>query len=141
LSNEATQNTLASGNAVAYIDSGKADCDVKLILPTTATAGYLCFRYTDINNFFVAGRSTNAGQWVIAKVVSGIPENLSVVAASAHTAGDVCKVVLDGTSIKFYVNDVLISSVTDSFNQTATKHGLQTLNSATTTFDGFSVEV
>jgi hypothetical protein len=59
--------------------------------------------------------------------------------ASALSNGDVMRVRANGTSLKLYRNDVEIISVTSSFNQTATKHGLSAFNSTGPRFDTFSI--
>jgi hypothetical protein len=49
-------------------------------------------------------------------------------------------VVFKGTSVTCYVNDIQIISATSTFNQTATKHGIQAYNYGAARFDNFTIE-
>jgi hypothetical protein len=129
----------AGSNAnVATVDFGYSDCTVSVTKTVRQSTQRLAFRFTDSANGFIvddpgssydlyrrqAGAYTQIGSWV------GTP-----------ASGDVLSVVLSGSSIRVYVNGVLVISATDSFNAGATKHGLGAGAIGVARFDNFSITV
>lgn len=128
--NRAYETGVAGVQATTVVDSGMSDCYVEVTLTTFDDTG-LCFRSTDDNNYFLTNGSTLfRKQGGVYGGIGGIGGILS---------GDVLKVELNGSSIKVYVNGSLALSVTDTFNQTATKHGLRKNGTDVARFDDFSV--
>jgi hypothetical protein len=106
---------------LAVIDVGLSDCTVQVVLSEWANGQRVAFRYSDVDNgFFV--NVDGAHYYIYRRQAGG--HTLLWEGDPAPQDGDVVKVVLDGNSIQLYVNESLVASITDSFNQTATKHGL-----------------
>ena len=129
----------------AVIDSGLSDCVVQVTVPVlsglSGNAGVI-FRATDDSNYwrFVIGGATD-NNWYFQKKVAG---SFSLVGTGAGRAtGDVLKVVLGGNTITVFKNGTQMATTTDSFNSTATKHGLANSSSSSggtvARFDDFSV--
>ena len=111
---------------------------VQATLTTTdnANSQYLVFRQTDSSNHHYVGQS--GGVWIMYKKVAGVDTQIGT-AAGTPASGDVLKVTMDGSTIKFYVNGTLLITVTESDNLTGTGAGIATWNSTTARWDNFSV--
>lgn len=117
------QNT---GTGTAVLDAGVSDGTVSADLVTAGSDGTvgLVFRYTDANNYW--GMVTNN----IFKRVAGVVTNLTTWTPSI-VAGYEARVVLFGNTITVYRKNLTsgteeqLFTVTDSFNATATSHGLR----------------
>jgi hypothetical protein len=124
-------------STVAFLNASDADvtAQVKIVIGVSFTS--LVFRYSDINNYWHFIRITGAGYY-LQKIEGGGASNLfGPVGSEAH--GDVLKVVLNGSSIKCYVNDVQVGGdQTSSFNASATRYGFD-CDHASTTLDDFIV--
>jgi hypothetical protein len=115
-------STTGDGNDVAVIDAGVSDCNVKATLSGTSTnAAGLAFRAVDSQNFFFVRASTDsievyrkkAGKYLrLTRIANGVADQ------------DSLEVELRGNSITVKVNGVERASLVDSFNESATKHGL-----------------
>lgn len=114
----------AAGWNIAYLDSNAYNCVLEAdIVWQGGNAGFV-FRMTpDEDNFFVCyimdwymelGRVEN---WVLTTLDEG---EMDLVAGTTYHL----KLVLDGDNISFYVDDILKMSAVDTFNQTATRHGI-----------------
>jgi len=128
-SNRAYCVNSAVGQCSTVIDSGLADCSVQMTVQTTGDVG-MCWRSTDDNNHFLGGSGS-----IYRKQGGGYT---LVASGSAVSSGDVIKVVLSGSSHTLTKNGAAWCSFTDSFNSTATKHGIRHHNS-TSFFDDFTV--
>jgi hypothetical protein len=87
---------------------------------TTRLVG-IVFRRSDTNNFWIA---TQTGLY---KVVAGAARANPASGALTWTkfvAGERMRVFANGSSISVYRNGTLLGTATDSFNSTATQHGL-----------------
>ncbi|NRG30707.1 hypothetical protein [Niallia circulans] len=133
------QAYLPSGgsNSRAAIESNVSDGQISVEQTTTAPGSRILFRLTDITNHFSFQSESNhfrlyrfdsSGTNLLGSNNTVIPKN-----------NDVLKVILKDNSIKCYVNNELIFSVTDNFNKAATRHGLMA-NGTTARFDNFKVE-
>lgn len=145
VSNQAslTHNTTVNAiNPSVVIDSGHADCTVGV---TLLTGRDIVVRMSDGQNGFLVEYSGTAFSGTITiwryQVVSGSPTVTSLGSASVpgFQSGTKMSVVLSGSSISAYVNGTLAVSVTSTFNQTVTFHGLSA--AADSTFDNFWVSV
>lgn len=119
----------------ALIDSGISNVRVKVTFSIFSVVQRLEFRSTDVDNRFIVTVSTN---YVLYRVQAGALTTLGTY-NSAPANGDIVEVVANGSSIIVNINGVQRISVTDSFNQTATKHGLSA-NNASCRYDDFSIE-
>lgn len=117
-----------TGLKPAYIDRGLADTTIQVTLTKTDATNTLnrmgiAFRITDANNFLFAYFLT-LSQMRLGKIVAGVGSTIVTVTGLTETSGDALKVVTSGNSIQVYQNTTLLTTQTDSFNNTATKHGL-----------------
>jgi hypothetical protein len=129
------------GTGRAGLESSEADAEVEVTFPTVANTGDgsvtgVLARITDRDNFieWVAYFGNNH---VLRKNVAGGLTNLDT-DSTAYANGDTFKITVSGTTIECRLNGTLIMSATDSFNQTATKHGV-TMQGTTGRFDDFSI--
>lgn len=115
----------STGVASARIETGHSDCTItaKILSHGSGSTG-ISFRSVDSNN-----------EWGVTpsyafKRVGGVLTNLATFTPSALT-NDVMRVVLRGPDIEIWVDDgdtgVFVHAITytDSFNQSATRHGLR----------------
>lgn len=124
-----------SGTDRAVRDFKLSDCVIQATFATTGNVQRLTFRHVDTQNeLFV---SADATQWTLNKRVANVLTTLGTYAALPAN-GDVVRVVLNGSSITVYINGTSRITATETFNQTATVHGMSTnLNSVR--FDNFLV--
>lgn len=111
--------TTAGTRSIATI-TAQSDCQVAVTFKTgpesTFTQG-IVFRESNSTNYWRAGRQT------LRKFVAGTPTTVGTY-STAFKDLDRMTVVLNGSSITVLRNGVSVLSVTDSFNSTATNHGL-----------------
>lgn len=125
----------AGGQNTTVVESSVSDCTVQLTLTTFDDCG-ACVRSTDDANNFICNNAN------LFKRVTGSFTSLGAF-SSGFTDGNVQAVVLSGTSIIVKQNGTSVLSVTESFNQTATQHGLRanTAGTSAARFNDFSVTV
>ena len=105
-------------------------------MPVIRPGTRIAFRVTDAQNYFTF-QSEN-GHFRLYRFVSGTATLIGNNNAYAPQDGDVMQVVLNGDSIKCFVNDNLVFDVIDTFNVGATKHGIA-INSSEAKVDKFIV--
>ena len=130
----------AGANNVAVIASGVSDGVVKGTFDTATAGTRLIFRYTDIDNYlFVEAR---ASDWRLATRINVPPVAETTVTTYNATPvnGDKVEVVLSGTSVQVYFNDVLRISSTITNFQTAASHGIGADGASAGKFDNFMVD-
>lgn len=111
-----------AGQDVAQIDSGVANCTIRCLYSTVgANSQRLVFRFTDASNFLIC--QTEGTAYKVYKYVAGGFTQLGTYSVTPAD-GDQIMVVLNGSNIDFYLNGTLRISVSDAFNNTATRHGL-----------------
>jgi hypothetical protein len=110
-------------NCKSYLETGTANgrCGMQVTTQPTNSA-WLMFRISDTNNYFRFG--TSGAYFIFQSVISGATADLGPV-GGAPKAGDWMEVRYVGNVIKLYVNGVLRATVTNAFNNTATKIGIQ----------------
>jgi hypothetical protein len=122
---------------VAYLESNLSDAVVSVTFPViTSTAGF-AFRISDNNNYLffqVDSASRN-----LVKRAAGAFTQIGGPVAGTTANGDVFMARLQGSLITIYQNGLPILSVTETFNQTATKHGLKTFTGDSSLYDDFTV--
>ncbi len=117
---------LSTGSlAWGFINTGVADVSIQATQPImggAASFAGILFRYSDDNNYW---RLVNFnGDTYLQKSVIGVVTTL-VGPTSGAANSDVLKVVLSGNTIKAYRNGVQLGTdQSDSFNSTATRHGI-----------------
>ena len=127
ISNDACVNT-TTAKGQAYADMGVSDCviefeaDLSETTLTTRGAGVL-FRRTDNTNFLYCQlRKENLR---LGKVVnSNVTELKIITVVSQQKAPKKVSVILKGGTIRICTNGVEVYRTTESFNSTATVHGL-----------------
>lgn len=100
--------------------TGLADGQVAVTLRTDAPAGVsqgIIFRYSNATNYLLANRTT------LSKKVAGSVTSLGTY-STAFSDGDRMTVKMQGSTITVYRNGTSVLTVTDSFNSTATTHGM-----------------
>lgn len=117
----------AEPQSVAYIEASESDCTVEVTLLTSNSSNLLsrqgmAFRISDASNYFYFYWINNSVLRCY-KFVAGSETQLFTQNITAAD-NDVLKVVLLGDQIEIYHNDDLKDTITESFNQSATKHGL-----------------
>lgn len=123
---------------LATVDPGVADCAISLGYIVNGLAG-IVFRYTDASNYLFVTNET-AGSIRLYKRVAGVNTQLGVSTGYSTNTDVALKVICDGTSVKVYRYGVLIISVTESHNSTATRCGMYADTAAwTKQFDNWLV--
>lgn len=122
------------------IDSKSSDCVISAtykVIDSANNSPRLIFRATDASNEYVITPCNT--YYTLNKRVNG---SLSIIATMYVSCvnEDIVKVICNGNVIKVYINDTLATTVTDTFNQTATKCGLFTYQSISSRIDNFKVE-
>lgn len=139
-SNCAKVVTDSGARNIAVVDSGAADGNVQVTcVDIPSLYGGLAFRVVDINNYIRFTRYSST-QYEVRKYV----ENVSTVVKMytvTPAAGDVLKVMLEGSTITPHINGVALESVEIAEFAAATKHGLMTDNSINPRYDDFLVQV
>lgn len=106
--------------SIASVNPGGINCQVGLTFLTDPEAGQsagLAFRYSDANNYFRADMTT------LKVREAGTLSTLGTY-STPFSAGDRMIVQLNGNTITVLRNNVSVLSVTNSFNNTATVHGI-----------------
>lgn len=134
-SNTAQSQNAASG--LTTVNSAVADCTVTAVLTLgTNTTGGVAWRATDSSNYFFLYLNSGAVYKYVAGSLTGPVINGGY--SGAGTAGTY-SVILLGSSHTLQRNGTTVGTATDTFNQTATKHGLSNYSSVGVTATSFSV--
>jgi len=134
ISNQASATT---GVYRGYIETGITDCAVSAKFPAIVTAGAaLMFRIVDVNNRYYVGVYPTS--LIFGKFVSGTQTAITTVTLT-FVAEEIVKAIVDGTSIKVYVNGVEQINTTDSDLTTGTKCGIG-IGDADNYIDNFEIE-
>lgn len=115
---------VTTSNCRSTIDAGTPDHISSIRIDTKSAEMYMMVRYVDSSNFIRVGVSSSAGQLKFNRVTGG---TLAVDTALGVTPvnGDDVTVRCVGGQISVFLNDVLISTVTDTQGLTATLVGIQ----------------
>lgn len=137
-SNQAYLAVNAGVDDYAVVDAGISDGTVTVTFGAPANNQYLAFRATDANNVFVASSTTSTTLNLYRRSTG----TYNQIGTASHTwaTGDVVSVWFVGAAITVSVNGVALITATDSFQQTATKHGIGAGSSGTSwRWDNFKV--
>lgn len=118
-----------AGDNLAVIDSTKSDVTISVAFSTYADGNGIAFRCSGSADYLFADADAGRTTYVY-KVVGGAFTFLGNSAALVSNPGSL-QVITSGTSIIVKADGVQILSLTESFNQTATQHGLWTNGSVT----------
>lgn len=122
ISNNQAYRSIDGNDTYAIMESGLSDGRVETVYSVAAGTQRLVFRCTDANNLWLV--TNQGGSWLLYKRVAGVYTQVGSAYAGTAANGDYISVILNGSSIQVYINGNLAISASDSFNQTATKHGL-----------------
>lgn len=124
---------VATSQATAVLESSVADCDVEVTFNVVGSDGGMCWRASGDNDYWLINptqcykRSTAGGFVLIATLSTGFSN------------GDTAKIVLSGDSHTILRNGSSVASFSDSFNNTATKHGIRSNLDTAARWAAFSV--
>lgn len=137
ISSNAGYASVVSGITIATLESGLSNVVVQITFSTLGgnQEHGVIGRLTDIDNCIIFYKLSKAV--ILTKRVAGDQFDLAVGTVTVVN-GDVLTLTLNETAITGYVNGVAMVSSNDSFNQTATKHGIKAGNTAAR-FDNFSI--
>ncbi len=135
-------NPASATPAAAVLDSGTSDTSIQLTVVVTDDVSDkvgLCARYSDISNHWAFYQDKAANKTRLYKIVATsfvqVIDN-----AAAPVNGDVLKLTFSGNTWTAYINGAQVGTGTDSFNSTATKHGLWAYTgSPSLRLDNFSI--
>lgn len=145
ISSNQAYTSVSTSQAVCVLESSLADVDVQYTVNTyQQNNSGLIARSTDNSNYLLCsvgsgGTGTDPYSLIIYKRVSG---SFTSLGSNTYTHGtDTVKFSVNGSSLIGYINGVSKVSVSDSFNSTATKHGMRndTDVSSVARFDTFSI--
>ena len=126
----------------ASLESSAADVEVEVTLtasPSSGGANGVCVRLTDGSNYYAAYWYIDDGNLYLDRYEAASYTNLGIY-DTTMAPGDIIKVITSGTTIEVYLNDVLrITATSQTFNQSATRHGLYAYDSAAGRYDDFSI--
>jgi hypothetical protein len=128
----------STGYDLAYLESSQSDCTVQVTLSGNLGVFVgLCCRLSDASNYWWIGGVS--GTLLIDKIVAGSQTTVNTTSGT-FVSGDVIAVILSGSTITLQQNGSSVLTATDSFNQTATKHGLWTFSGGSSPrWDDFSI--
>ncbi len=111
-----------SGETKDTLECGSADGDIQVTIVTFGDQIGLVGRLSDVDNFLWLRAYSGAGYDLFKKVANS---NTNLGSYSTTPAdGDVVLLSMSGNSLIVKINGVTRITATDSFNNTATKHGL-----------------
>lgn len=129
-----------STSQVAVLESNSSGAEVQYTMATTSGNYGVVARATDGSNYLVFDFVAATGAIFIRKTVAGTPTTLATDTISAFSNGDTVKFVVSGPTLTGYRNGIQVLTVSDSFNQTATLHGVWASDfSHNGRFDTFSI--
>lgn len=116
-----------SGHCVASVDAQASDGTFEVTLGANPAAAQVAaaFRVTTVDNWLGVVNVQGTAYW-LRKMVAGTTSTIFQIPTIIPAPGDRIKVVLAGSSIAVYINDVLATTQTDTHNQAATRHGFYT---------------
>lgn len=111
---------IVTGTRTIATTTGPANTQVGVTFVTAATGSQkqeIVFRYSNDTNYW---RATTTS---LIKMVSGVATTVATYSTSANP-GDRLVVQMNGSAITVLLNGVSVATATDSFNSTATSHGI-----------------
>ena len=127
-----------NATARAFIESTHADVEIESVIHLGSDGTGIIFRSSDRLNYlrFTLTRSA----WLFQKTIAGGTTTVASGKASYPLGGDYAvKISTSGPSIVLSVNGVVVKTVTETFNQAATRHGLLCSNTGARSWRSFFV--
>jgi hypothetical protein len=109
------QNTITN-TLGAYVETFASDGTIEV---DATNGGGIAFRYSDPLNGWIVLHVT--GNYYLIKIIAGVGWSVAI---TPYVAGTKLQAVLSGSNIEIYRDATLLFSTVDSFNVTATNHGL-----------------
>jgi hypothetical protein len=135
VSNQFARTDPSGGNRVVVHDSGSSDTTVEFDVALSGGDDGVVGRASDDNNYLLFQYGT--GSTTLYRHQAG--GFTSIGSGAGVNTGDHVKLVMSGSTINCYKGStLLIGPITETFNQTATKHGIRALNT-TARFDNFAI--
>lgn len=134
----AQASALASGQAIATVDTGAADVIATVKLTRSGGTASVIVRYTDTDNYVRAVHTGTNAQLI--KRVGG-SETTLINTAATYVAGARLRVTCEGQKFRLFYNDALIGTeqtIADAGLASGTRQGLRTSDTGNT-FDDFVV--
>lgn len=100
------------------------------------TGARLAFRFTDKDNGYYV--EAQANQYVLERVVAGVITTIGTYSVTPKS-GDQVMASLANASISIFVNGAIAINVSQSFNQTATLHGIGATDTSIAQWSAFSI--
>jgi hypothetical protein len=117
------QGSGGGGDSLNWLETTWADVTLQATSKQALARGGLGGRFTDTSNFWLTRNV--GGFWVIQKKVAGVISTpTGGTSTVAPALDDVAQLLFNGNTITLKINGTQVAQVTDTFNQTATKHGL-----------------
>jgi len=133
---------VSSAGAMSVVETGYADGILSFRIPDCTEFVRPAFRVTDANNYFLIAFNTSTSKYEVWRVQAGSVTALAASQAAATPANnDVVRVELKGPTIRCFINGALMISVSSTFNQSVTKHGINFRQLDTPTVDDFKFEI
>lgn len=127
-SNQAEGNSGVNYN-VAVVEAGQSDVDVSVALNAAGSGNYMrvVVRATDASNFIFAMVRNDGQLYMYRKQAGAFTELARTTLATlglTYADGTIFKVTCSGDAIAAYYGATQVMTATQSFNATATKHGI-----------------
>lgn len=129
-----------SGNARWNFESLVADVEISIDFEAAIEEAWILLRISDDSNWWRIGTDGATGRIKTEKRVAGSITTVSNLTGKPLRIGDRLKVRALGSVITVYRNNEQISTTTDAFNATATKHGIGMLG-ANVRLDNLALKV
>jgi hypothetical protein len=122
INGNAAYSSGGAGITTVNLLSGDVTVSISIAVMAGAVQAGLVFRCSDGSNYWVLYIAPGMNNFTMYKVVATVFTQVGL----AHTCAvnDVLKVTCSGSNIQVFQNDTLRENQTDSFNSTATKHGM-----------------
>lgn len=118
-----TNEVIAGGKAVLESSSVSGDVSVEITGGVPSAYGGPVARATDANNLLYASVQVSNGYWQLVRRQSGSPAQLAYGTDGTDGLGT-WTISFTGTTVRLLRDAVQLASVTSTFNQSATKHGI-----------------
>jgi hypothetical protein len=119
-----------------FIDTGQSDVTIQMTMGNRDVVNgstRIVARYVDTNNYLFWGES-GSSVYALVRKQAGLFNTITTTAITPVN-GDVLKLVLTGSTLQGYRNGSLIATGTETFQQTATRHGFSSPEAASTVDD------
>jgi hypothetical protein len=137
ISNQGYFPTIPISRGLATLETQTPNIDARVTLSTVTLNGtFILFRFSDTTHYWYAGAE---GGFTRLYKINGVTTTQVGTDHSGAANGDIVRVILKGSSIELQRDQgsgfVSLETATDTFNQTATKHGIFAFVNTAARFD------